>query len=226
MRRISKILALLLCSGTMFLAGCRQVSPIGYYLAPPESLSRINRVVFVELSGQDSYPGIAADMTTTLSHAIQTRRLFRLDVVKKDDPLCKTISLDGQAGFTMQQLRDMRRTFQCDAILLGSVRDFRPHPRTQIGLDLRLLDLKNGRLVWAVDHIWDTTDREVEKRIIRFFNKEMRGGYEPMDWEFAMISPKAFGKFVAYEVANTLPDWSKRRPYKKRQQWTTLGKNK
>jgi hypothetical protein len=84
--------------------------------------------------------------------------------------------------------------------------DFRPHPRMQMGLSLRLLDLKRGQLAWAVDHVWDTTDKAVEKRIERYFNDQIRSGYEPMDSRLIMISPKAFEKFIAYEVAETLPD--------------------
>ncbi len=163
-------------------------------------------------------------MTIALSHAIQTRRLFRIEVVRRRDPLCRTLSLEGKAGFTMKQLQDMRETFQCDGILLGSVRDFRPHPRTQVGLHLRLLDLRNGRLVWAVDEVWDTTDKAIEKRIKRFFDSQMRSGLEPMDWQLVMISPKAFGKFIAYEVAATLPSGTAARAKKKPSRWATLGK--
>ncbi|MCK4626685.1 MAG: hypothetical protein KAV00_15330, partial [Phycisphaerae bacterium] len=195
------------------------------YLSSPEHLGRINRVVFVQLTGRDSCPGIAEDMTVALSHAIGARRLFRMDVVTRDDPRCKTLSLDGWAGFTIKQLRDMRETFQCDAILLGAIRDFRPHPRMQMGLDLRLMDLRDGRLVWGIDHVWDTTDKAITRRVKRFFNSRMRDGYEPMNWQLAMISPKVFEKFVAFEVVETLPEGHEMKTNRKPRQWATLEKN-
>ncbi len=224
--RLNKIaIPTLLCLGWLVLPGCQKPPDIGHYLGRPEDLARINRVVFVQLTGQDSCPGIAEDMTVALSHAIGARRLFRLDVVTRDDPRCKTLSLDGWAGFTIKQLRDMRETFQCDAILLGTVRDFRPHPRMQMGLDLRLMDLRSGRLVWGINHVWDTTDKTVTKRVKCFFDSRMRDGYEPMNWQLAMISPKAFEKFVAFEVVATLPDGPEVKTNRKSRRWATLEKN-
>jgi len=189
-------------------AGCNSNdSPaIGYVLGEPRFLAKIHRVVFIELESEQSYPSVAKDMTLALAQAIQARRLFHIDVIYRDDPICEMLSLDGRSGFSMDQLRAMRKSLGCDAVLIGSMRDFRPHPYTQMGLYVRLLDVKNGRLVWGVDHVWNTTDVGTEKRIRKFFDKQMRSGYEPMDWQLAMISPKVFGKFVAYEAAGTLPE--------------------
>jgi len=177
---------------------------------PFKTLSRpitgISRVVFVELAERNSYPGIAGDMTTALSHAIKGRGLFGLDVVDRLDPLCQDLPTLGRGGITLQQISQMHKTFQCDGILLGSIHDFRPHPRMQLGVSLRLLDLKRGRILWAVDHVWDTTDKSVEKRVQDFFSDQMRSGYGPMDWRIAMISPKVFEKFIAFELAETLHD--------------------
>jgi len=145
-------------------------------------------------------------MTTALSHAVQGRGLFGLDVVDRQDPMCQDISMLGRGGLTLTQIREMRQVFKCDGLLVGSISDFRPHPQMQLGISLRMLDLKRGRLLWAVDHVWDTTDRAVEKRIQRYFSDQIRSGYEPMDWQIAMISPKVFEKFIAHELAQTLPD--------------------
>ena len=75
----------------------------------------------------------------------------------------------------------------------------------QIGLFLNLVDLREGRLIWGVDHIWDTTNRLTERSIERFFVKEMRSGYGPANWRLGLLSPRMFGKFVAHEAAGTLP---------------------
>jgi hypothetical protein len=170
------------------------------------SLGGIKRVVFVGLDERNSSHGVAKDMTTALSHAIQARGLFGLDVVDRQDPVCEDVFEVGRGGFTLEQIKELRQTFKCDGILLGSIDDFRPHPRMQLGVSLRMLDLKRGRILWAVDHVWDTTDKAVEERIQRYFREQIRSGYEPMDWRIAMISPKVFEKFIAYELAETLPD--------------------
>ena len=201
----------LFCLGAAAWSGCAQRPAIAHYLSSPEDLTKMRRVIFLELAGLDSAPGVAGEMTVALSHAIQARRLFHVDVVSRQDPLCQTLSLDGRAGFTMEQLRDMRRAFKCDGIIIGQVRNFRPHPSMQIGLYLRLMDLRNGRLVWAIDNVWDTREKHTEQRIRTFFNKEMRSGYRPINWRVAMVSPKIFGKFVAFEAAHTLTQAGKGR---------------
>jgi hypothetical protein len=199
------LLFALLCLGLIVLGGCSpEVSPLPNVLT--RSLSGIKRVVFIGLDERNSLPGVAKDMTTALSHAVKARGLFGLDVVDRQDPVCEDVFEVGRGGFTLVQIKELRQTFKCDAILLGSIDDFRPHPRMQLGVSLRMLDLKRGRILWAVDHVWDTTDKAVENRIKRYFRDHIRSGYEPMDWRIAMISPKAFEKFIAYELAETLPD--------------------
>lgn len=206
MKRFSKLMALLL--GYQVLAvqgGCASAKPAITAFSRP--LVGINRVVFMELGERNSLPGIAKDMTVALSHAVRMRGLFGLEVIDRQDPIYEAFSLDGRGAVTLEQIRKMRQTFKCDGILLGSISDFRPHPRMQLGLSLRMLDLKRGRLVWAIDHVWDTTDKAVEERTKHFFSDQMRSaGYEPMGWQLAMVSPKVFEKFIAYEVAETLSD--------------------
>ena len=205
MRRFAKFATLtLLYLGLAIQAGCApDPRPINALNRP---LTGIKRVVFIELAERNSSPGVAKDMTIALSHAVQARGLFALDVVDRQDPICEAVSHVGRGGLALEQIRKMHQAFKCDGILLGSTNDFRPHPRMQLGVSLRMVDLKRGRILWAVDHVWDTTDKAVEERIKRFFNSRMRSGYEPMDWRIAMISPKVFEKFIAHELAETLPD--------------------
>ena len=207
MRTFGKlILFTLLYLGLTVQSGCStaEVSPLPNVLT--RSLGGINRVVFIGLAERNSSPGVAKDMTTAVAHAVQARGLFGLDVIDRQDPVCEDVSAVGREGFTLEQIKEMRQTFKCDGIIIGSIDDFRPHPRMQLGVSLRMLDLKRGRILWAVDHVWDTTDKAVEKRIQKYFKDQIRSGYEPMDWRIAMISPKVFEKFIAYELAETLPD--------------------
>ena len=188
-------------------AGCCPSAPpasINHHLSSPEDLDSIRRVVFIELPQEPGYAGIAEDTTVAVAEAIRARRLFRLDVIGRDDPICETVMLESAEGFSMAQLRQMRDTFHCDAILLGRVRNFRPHPCMRVGLDLCLLDLRRGKPVWVVDHTWDTTDKVVEKRIKQYYCQQLKSGLEPMEWQIVTISPQAFEKFVAFETAQTL----------------------
>lgn len=208
-RQASKSLFWLgLCLLAAGLSSCRRrtevFSDVNAYLRSPQDVRRLDRVVFVELADGAGYPSVARDVTRALYKSIQARRLFHVDVVARDDPLCRDILLDKREAFTLEELARLQDELHCDALLFGKVTQFLPYPQMQIGLYLRLLDLREGRLVWGVDHLWNMTNTIVEDRAERFFKYRMRDLYGPADSNVLLMSPSAFERFVAYEVAATL----------------------
>ena len=105
----------------------------------------------------------------------------------------------------MEWLAAIGRTLKVDAVLLGAITQYQPYPHMTAGVRVRLIDLQDGQLLWAVQQVWDSSDKAVEARMRGFFRTRMRDGYEPLGWELAVISPRHFHKFVAYETARTLP---------------------
>ena len=77
-------------------------------------------------------------------------------------------------------------------------------PRLSIGLRLRLIDLTDGQLLWAVEQIWDSTDRQVQRRIRAYAHSQLRYATGPTPEELVTLSTLEFVKFVATEVAQTL----------------------
>ena len=177
---------------------------IGYYLPRPRDLARIHRVAMVELEHDGPCPRLGRDMTQALVKAIQDRILFHVKVVRADDPRLGELPSDLQGCKTLKDLALLRKAFNCDALLVGSICRFEPHPRMQLGLYLQLLDLRRGRLVWGLEHTWDTADRATRLRIREFFRNRRRDDHGVTDWHLALMSPKAFEKYVAFEVADTL----------------------
>lgn len=200
---------IVLCAVALLGAGCIEKPPppgrIGHYLRSEKSVLRLHRAVFITLDNRKGTPQIADETTEALIYAIQRRQLFHIDTVVPTDAACEDLPLKVREAYSMKQLSQMREALKCDAVLVGSVNHWQPYPRLQIGLYVRLLDLRKGQPVWVVDHIWDSTDKETEARIKDFFRKEMRSGYDPAQWRLGVMSPKVFLKFVAYEAANTLP---------------------
>ena len=73
-----------------------------------------------------------------------------------------------------------------------------------IGLRLKLIDMTDGQLLWGLEQIWDTADRSIAKRIKHYFKNELQPGVDSLQQELVVVSSLKFGKFVAYEVAQTL----------------------
>jgi hypothetical protein len=207
-RRTAILLAMLLASWAAAGTGCSH-PPVTSYLSSPAELHRINRVAFLELQDEALRPKVAQEVTEEVFRALQDRRIFRVELVRATDSRYPSTARPG-ARFSISELKQLRETLDCDAILTGSLSSFQQHPRMQIGLRLTLLSVRDGRVVWSVDSVWDTRDREVEKRIEDYFEHEMASKYEPVEWRFGTVSASAFEKFVAYEVAQTLPERPKR----------------
>ena len=194
----------------VLLAGCagEAENRLGYYTAPRPDLLRVRRVAMLPLANESDHPGTELGLSEELFRAVQGCRLFH---VRPMAPAAEALPPVGTQPFTLDDLARLRRALGTDAVLAGAVTRWQPYPRMQTGLFLRLVDLRSGEVLWAVDHVWDATDEHTQRRLRRFFHRQMGTGSDPFGWELGTVSPRAFQKFVAHEVAETLPRCAGRR---------------
>ncbi len=177
----------------------------------------VGRVAIVELGNNSSYPQISSDVTEALFTALQKKQLFGLTIVHQDDPAWRSLQLDLDSGpptqnntfgvpstYTLEQLSAIHKTLKCDAVLIGTVTEYHPYPRMAVGLRMKLVDLRDGQLLWALEQVWDSADKTIERRIKEYFQSQMRSGFAPLRERLVVVSPLKFINFVAYEVAETL----------------------
>jgi hypothetical protein len=175
-----------------------------YYLNPNKDLSTIGKVALVELANNSSHPNISSSIIEALYQALQKKQLFSISIIMQDDPDWNSLQIESNASYSSKQLLAIKKTLKCDAILIGTITEYQPYPHMTMGLCLKLIDLNDGQLVWAVEEIWDTSDKKTEYRIERYFNINNRSDLTPLHKELMAVSPIKFQKFVAYEVAETL----------------------
>jgi len=213
-----KILWLLL----ILVSGCHSPiisvpKPGCYYLNPDKDLCAVGRVAVVELGNDSSYPQISVDVTKAVFVALQKSQVFGLTVVHQDDPVWRSLQLGMNSGpptenstfgapstYTLDQLLAMRKTLRCDAVLVGTVTEYQPYPRMAIGLRAKLVDLRDGQLLWALEQVWDSADKAIEQRITDYVQSQVSSGLAPLRERLVVVSSLQFIKFVAYEVAGTL----------------------
>jgi hypothetical protein len=175
-----------------------------YYRNPNKDMSTIGKVALIKLTNESSQPKINSSITLALYEAIQKKQLFSLSIIDEEHPAWRSLQLDKNTSYSYQQLANIKKTLKCDAIILGTVTEYHPYPHMTIGLNLKLIDLRDGQLVWAVEEIWDTSDKKTEYRIERYYNKNTRSALMPLHKELMATSPIKFQKFVSYEIAETL----------------------
>ncbi|MHC4460073.1 MAG: hypothetical protein ACYS6W_14075 [Planctomycetota bacterium] len=194
---------------SLLLSGCGIYSASGpvteyYYLNPDKDLSAIGRVAIVELNNNSSYPQISADVTEMLFESLQKKQIFGLTVIRQNAPAWRSLQMDLNSTYTLAQVSAIRKTLKCNAVLTGTITEYRPYPHMAIGLRLKLIDLTDGQLLWALEDIWDTADKTTEHRIKNYFQREMREGFYPLREKLVVISSLRFIKFVVYEVSETI----------------------
>ena len=175
-----------------------------YYLAPDKDLSNIGRVVVVELDNTSGYPQVETNITKLLFQALQKKQLFGLSVVYQDEPAWHSLQLNLSSAYTLEQYFDIRKTLKCDAVLMGTITEYQPYPHMIIGLRLKLIDLRDGQLLWALEQIWDSSDKKTERRINDYLKTQTTVGTNSLNQQMVMFSSRKFTKFLAYEVAETL----------------------
>jgi hypothetical protein len=194
------------------LCGCdsstRGTMDNAYYLNSYEGLRELGRVTLVELDNVSVYRDVSVDVTKALFMELQKKQIFSMTPVGRDDPGWRALQQNLDSLQPMQTLLTMRENLRSNGLLVGTITEYRPYPRLTIGLRLKLLDLTDGQVLWGVEQVWDSTDKNVRKRLQDYFHNELHSwldfGPNPLPEQLLAVSSLEFAKFVAYEVARTL----------------------
>lgn len=196
-------------------SGCHQIvripieEPRGhYYLDAGSQFNTVSRVALLEPDNHTPRPELSDLLAQSLAAELGKKHLFSLTRIERSDPLWTSLNLDRVNDFSFEDLAMIQQQLNVDAIIYGTIKRYESFPRMMMGLNLKMVDMREGSLLWAIEQVWDSTDKQVELRMKRFYSNELRVGYEPLNWQVLSTSPRAFNKFVAFEVAQTLPELS------------------
>ena len=110
----------------------------------------------------------------------------------------------GDVPLLEEILADLRSAFRCDAVMFGSVTGFEPYPDARLALRLWLIDLRSGKLLWGVDHAWQVSEPATAEKMRHYYDAAC-GAAGDDAVRLAQMSPRAFGEFVAWDLARALP---------------------
>lgn len=192
----------------VLLSGCVSNVPhrpaANFYLNPDKDLSAIGRAALVEPANNSDYPQISTDVTEALFQELQKKQVFGLTVITQSDTEWRKLQLDLNSAYTLEQLSEMRKNLNCDAVLVGAVTGFEPFPHLSIGLRLKIVDLTDGNVLWALEHVWDANDKKTRDRINDYYKRHLLPSSKTLEEKLGTVSSLKFIKFVAYETAETL----------------------
>jgi hypothetical protein len=127
-----------------------------------------------------------------------------LSLLRQTDTTWRNLEIQPGSAYTLEQLLAARKMLGVDAILVGTVTSYTPYPHMAMGLQLKLIDLRDGQIDWAVEQIWDTADKTTEERTKKYFEQQLRSGFSPLGGQLATLSSINFIKFVTYDATEAL----------------------
>jgi hypothetical protein len=209
---MKQVLGMIGLAGILLAGGCSLIkktpqTPVQFYIDKTIDFASIGKIAVLELDDESvSSPQLGKTMTQTLADTLGKKQLFSVRTVYRSDPEWEGLNLAQAQSLSSEAMELIQKQLKVDAILVGTISRYRSYPQLLAAMRFKLLELRGGRLLWAMENVWDSTDKNTEERIKTFFKTQMRTGYQPMDWQIVTNSPVAFHKFVMYEVVSTLPE--------------------
>ena len=205
-----KMLRNLLLFQVVLFSGCMEYVALDskshtYYLNSAKNLKQIGRVTLVELTSHSPVHHISLDVTESIFQELEKKQIFGLTKVWQDDPVWRSLQLDTDMSYTLEEIGQIQKHLKSEAMLVGVITGFEPYPHMTLGLRLQLIDLSDGQLIWAMEQIWDSTDKVTRDRIEAYYNpKRLLENDENLSGQLGSVSSLKFFKFVSHEIAQTV----------------------
>jgi hypothetical protein len=166
---------------------------------PPAQALR--RVLVLPFAALDAVPAQAETLRVAFSQALRDACGF--DVIAPDVASLPRTTRDellaGSAGDVGALVR-LHREWDADAILYGRVAFSRPYGEPGLGLELELVDARDGARLWVAKDVVDARQPDVRASLLEF--RRLEGAGDPTD--ATQLPFETFARFVAFSFVRTL----------------------
>lgn len=95
-----------------------------------------------------------------------------------------------------------------DGILQTDLTSYRPYRPFEVGLRMRLFDIRSGEPLWAVDEILNAGDKDVHRDSRHYSLGQVHNKYPFEDSYAALRSPSRFAAYSAFTLFETIPAYA------------------
>jgi hypothetical protein len=196
------------CAASVAFAACasqaHQPKAINCYLAEPADLANVRRIMVLPF-GQEA--GVQADCTKVRDAFVaELQKLRRFEVVplpadaREDDEVNASVARGRVSTDAMVRLCNR---YALDGVFVGSVTAWRPYTPPHLGMRTQLVSVHSGSPIWAIDAIYDSSDRTTIGDLQHFVETNKRDDGNLHGWEMNLLSPQKFTTFVAHRFVGT-----------------------
>ena len=184
---------------TCFITGCMTFSPV---MRVDPQIAEVNRIAIFPFENASGEERAGKKMTSVFLAAVHNGGF--VEVVEHGDIEKFLIRnrIRSTGMISTPSANRLRDDLGCDAVLVGTVNEFamttsgrnKQHP--SIGVSMRLISTKDGRILWAISHSRHGADNEgafgmgrveslselsdiVAEDVLRFFRSAVTGKYKP-----------------------------------------------
>jgi hypothetical protein len=181
-----------------------EAKPINNYLAEPADLANVRRIMVLPFAQE---AGVQADCAKVRDVFVaELQKLRRFEVVplpidaRESEELNQSLSHGRLSTDAMVRLCSR---YSLDGVLVGSVTAWRPYTPPHLGLRTQLISIHSGAPVWAVDAIYDSSDRTTVSDLRNYVEATQRDDGNLHGWEMNLLSPGKFTTYVAHRFVGT-----------------------
>lgn len=108
-------------------------------------------------------------------------------------------------NYEPEMVISLARRFRFDAMFIGTVVDYQFYTPQQLSVEMELVATETGAAIWTGSIQLDGSSNRVRRSIQAFYSDS--GAVESEDgegWELALLSPRLFAQFAAWQIARML----------------------
>ena len=200
--------ALALC-GALLVSSCSLIEPgsqmsIHAYVGDARDLFIIRRVAVLPVFGPNvpdaQRESLHASLVAELG-ALHRFQIVRLDDVEEVPPLYGS---EKRGRIDVNALVELGGRYHVDGVLLARITSYKPYMPPVIGLQLHLVSVHAGDVVWVVDETFDGSHERVRQDLLHYQRQRLTEETSLHDTDMLLMSPRRFGRYSMARAVDTL----------------------
>ena len=196
-------------ASAFFVMSCSLIEPgsqmsIHAYVGDARDLFIIRRVAVLPVFGPDvpdaQRESLHASLVSELG-ALHRFQIVRLDDVEEVPPLYGS---EKRGRIDVNALVELGGRYHVDAVLLARVTSYKPYMPPVIGLQLHLVSVHAGDVVWVVDETFDGSQERVRQDLLYYQRQRLSEEPSLHDTDMLLMSPRRFGRYSMARAVDTL----------------------
>lgn len=211
-RKLSIIFYLTVIVGT---AGCSSAGRFyllpepGYrgtfYLSPEFRATSIRRVMVMPFKNETGYRNIEGDVADIF--ILELQKMLKFEVVpsnREAEKLLGRTDLITNGVFNRADMARIGDRFKVDALIFGSILQYRPYEPLALGLKVQMVSTDTGAVVWAVEQIFDSSEHSVYRAAKAYYSGLNKRSLAQYGRRTVLVSMEQYTKFVCSQIVKTL----------------------